>query len=982
MRKLYCVPLGHSPRSLFYEKLQSVGYDKGVLVLPSRILMQQAQREANIRTIDIDFLATTILNDNGYLALRQINRRSQELIIKNLVKYLAKRDKLEYFGALAEKPGFIKALTSLVGQLSRSGASEQEIMRVLRDLERDGNLGQKDWEISQLYGLYRNYLKTNDWFDLEGKYRLAIKVLQEKNVKLRWQEVCISDFFTFDPLQIEFIKALGKRTDVSVGLMYEGAEEKKEIFQAVEKTYSDLISDAEFERVNLPEKKTPENVRVCQFPDRHLEMEWVLTEVKRLLVNGEEAKNILVTFRKFDDYSGLRKLADTYGIPVSIPQSSSLNLQPLSELALLLLEAKPDTRKGAEAYFKILGSALGKVLFKIDGELANAWREEKYFTTRSQVQLKCKEAFIDEAGVLAIIDNSIEKLQTTSTVAEYSAVLQEFLESLNLERELGALHKNGSLEFLGVKACLNSKQLILKCLQSLTEDYANCGAGDEKLSLQEFSLALREAMQDYQVTLVEGRNDGVLITEVINAQGLAHKYVFLMGLREGEFPTGSNENWIYNDKERTELQSQGIDMPTTAIAYQEDAYFFESTLAQAGKSLVFTYHVDDKAGASAYVGEALKKFGVEEEKIIEKQPASMGESFAPGIKELGFIWIGLNLPRPVLGAVFIDRSRNHFANLNGVLEKQDLRDDVASFVGNVFSPSSLEIYAQCPFEFLGERVWKQSLFNEKEEQATPLEVGNIFHECLAKFLGKHLQEKLPKYAFDQLWEELKQDFQDVASDFIAKGAVIENELWLADQNRYLITLRKWLSNEYELQKQWDFVPYAVEWDFGSKNGKPLRMKLADGKSFSIVGRIDRVDKNGDKLFVTDYKLSSTPSVQDFKNGLDLQLPIYLLAASREKGKEVIGGGYFSLKDTKRGPNVTLDDSQTIPFTTKYADVFADEADKWQAFKQMSEKNLQDYVDGIYKGNFKVQPKKNNCNYCALKGICRLNVIKQGGEGDE
>ena len=34
MANLDCVPLGHSPRSLFYEKLQSVGYDKGVLVYP------------------------------------------------------------------------------------------------------------------------------------------------------------------------------------------------------------------------------------------------------------------------------------------------------------------------------------------------------------------------------------------------------------------------------------------------------------------------------------------------------------------------------------------------------------------------------------------------------------------------------------------------------------------------------------------------------------------------------------------------------------------------------------------------------------------------------------------------------------------------------------------------------------------------------------------------------------------------------------
>ncbi|MBQ7760101.1 MAG: hypothetical protein IJ376_03200, partial [Acidaminococcaceae bacterium] len=218
MTKLYCVPLGHSPRSLFYEKLQRIGYDKGVLVLPSRTLMHQAQCEANVRAIDIDFLATTILSDNGYLGLRQINRRSQELVLKDLVKFLAQRDKLEYFGSLAEKQGFIKALASLVSQISRSGVTEVQIMDAFKNWNRQGNQGKKDFELSQLYALYRRYLKDNNWFDLEGKFRLAIKVLQEEKVNLRWQEICLSDFYSYDALQLEFIRALSKRTNVSVGL--------------------------------------------------------------------------------------------------------------------------------------------------------------------------------------------------------------------------------------------------------------------------------------------------------------------------------------------------------------------------------------------------------------------------------------------------------------------------------------------------------------------------------------------------------------------------------------------------------------------------------------------------------------------------------------------------------------------------------------------------------------------------------------------
>lgn len=978
MAKLYCVPLGHSPRSLFYDKLQSVGYDKGVLVLPSRLLMHQAQREANIRTIDIDFLATTILNDNGYLNLKPINSRSQELVIKDLVKFLAQRDKLEYFEALAEKQGFIKALASLVRQLSRSGVTEVQIMNALENWGRTGNQGLKDWEISQLYALYRKYLKDNDWFDLEGKYRLAIKVLQEEKVKLRWQEVCISDFYTFDALQLEFIKALSKRTNVSVGLMYDA--QNSEVLKAVENTYGALMNFCDLEKVSLLTSKAPENVRLCQFPDRELEMAWVLTEVKGLLRNGVDAKEILVTFRKFDNYNGLRRLADQYGIPVSIPQSSGLNLQPLAEFILLLLEAKPDNRLGAEAYFKLLTNGIGKLLLNVDGEAAHFWRQEKYFTTRSQVQAKCGESFIAEDSRLAIIDTALENLQATATVSEYGAVLEALLEGLDLERTLGAMHKQGALQYQDVKGCLQSKQLILQCLQSLGEDYRNCNLHEEKLTLQDFALTLGEAMADYQVALVDGRNDGVLITEVINAQGLEHKYVFLMGLREGEFPTGSNENWIYSDKERSELAGLGIDMPTSTLAYGEDAYFFASTVALAKESLVLTYHVDDKAGASAYVDEAKKKYNVNVENILSKEPASLGEACING-RKISFAWIIANLGPFVFAGSTVDSTRENFGVYRGVFKSEELSKEVEAFVGNVFSPSSLEVYAQCPFRFLGERVWKQKEFVEKEELAAPADEGSLLHATLAKFLGKHLQEKLLKYEFSLLWEELQKDFQEVCAEFVTNGTLEENELWEAERNRLLNVLRRWLSYEYELQGQWDFVPCAVEWDFSSKNGKPLRLSLPDGRSFAIMGRLDRIDKNGDKVFVTDYKLSTTPAGSDLPAGIDLQLPVYLLAASKLYGKKVAGGGYLSLKNTERKSTVKLDDIE-FPFNKRSTDYFADAEDKWQVFSQFSQQLLQNYVQGIYEGNFDVLPKKNCSPYCPLKDICRVNLLEQGGEVDE
>ena len=282
---------------------------------------------------------------------------------------------------------------------------------------------------------------------------------------------------------------------------------------------------------------------------------------------------------------------------------------------------------------------------------------------------------------------------------------------------------------------------------------------------------------------------------------------------------------------------------------------------------------------------------------------------------------------------------------------------------------------------MGERVWKQKEFVEKEELAAPADEGSLLHATLAKFLGKHLQEKLLKYEFSLLWEELQKDFQEVCAEFVDNGTLEENELWEAERNRLLNVLRRWLSYEYELQGQWDFVPCAVEWDFSSKNGKPLRLSLPDGRSFAITGRLDRIDKNGDKVFVTDYKLSTTPAGSDLPAGIDLQLPVYLLAASKLYGKEVAGGGYLSLKNIERKSTVKLDEIE-FPFNKRSTDYFADAEDKWQAFSQFSQQLLQNYVQGIYEGNFDVLPKKNCSPYCPLKDICRVNLLEQGGEADE
>ena len=144
------------------------------------------------------------------------------------------------------------------------------------------------------------------------------------------------------------------------------------------------------------------------------------------------------------------------------------------------------------------------------------------------------------------------------------------MQSLPLEERLGSLHKQGvPLDFM--LACLRSKDAVLKAVQQLVLDYKVAENSDCKLTLSQWNSLLQEALGQVQLTLCFGRRDGVLFTEVGNIQGLSFDSVYIMGLREGEFPQAKNENWIYNDTERKQLADAGYDLPTGGSSFDEDA---------------------------------------------------------------------------------------------------------------------------------------------------------------------------------------------------------------------------------------------------------------------------------------------------------------------------------------------------------------------------------------------------------------------------
>jgi ATP-dependent helicase/DNAse subunit B len=153
----------------------------------------------------------------------------------------------------------------------------------------------------------------------------------------------------------------------------------------------------------------------------------------------------------------------------------------------------------------------------------------------------------------------------------------------------------------------------------------------------------------------------------------------------------------------------------------------------------------------------------------------------------------------------------------------------------------------------------------------------------------------------------------------------------------------------------------------------------DGQKIFIRGMIDRVDLMGrptpkgfcpDGFIVIDYKSgSNTPSQGDMWQGLNFQLPVYLLAAERVLFPKMrpLKAFFYALRDPK---------AKTIIECTAEEDP-SSLSDEWKELRDLAVDYIRRYVNDITAGRFPVAPRGEcqtpDCPFCA---ICRYSESRK------
>lgn len=159
------------------------------------------------------------------------------------------------------------------------------------------------------------------------------------------------------------------------------------------------------------------------------------------------------------------------------------------------------------------------------------------------------------------------------------------------------------------------------------------------------------------------------------------------------------------------------------------------------------------------------------------------------------------------------------------------------------------------------------------------------------------------------------------------------------------------------------------------------------------GKVDRVDESGGLVRVIDYKTGDISyEAEDFYTGRKIQLPLYLLAASR--GKRPAGAYYFPANiefSDSAGGNFTLkgfmDASPEVVRATDKAlaegarSAFVDAYMGGKLLKgSLTEEEFSDFISysaliarraakEMFGGNIQPLPYEGACAYCKMGGMC-------------
>lgn len=539
-------------------------------------------------------------------------------------------------------------------------------------------------------------------------------------------------------------------------------------------------------------------------------------------------------------------------------------------------------------------------------------------------------------------------------------------------------------------------------LKHEVEQLGTVGAVGGSFSLGSFVDALRANLEAKYVRPAKF-GEGVIVADYRQAAGLQFKHVSLCGAFEGALPAGPGPDSLVDDRSWAALRLSHPYIEDVRLRLERSEQGVARAVASAGSGrLVWSSPVSESGGTrdrypSPHMVAAARtldpqlatasklRTAATIEGVLRRGTSPMAlylrgaavDQSEAAVRQAISLWRAGGGPAQghrAARAVGMLRARRSArftefdGNLSGLQGAQLLE------LQRVQSPTSLERYATCGFQYLCGSVLRIKEIEEPAERQMmdAAERGTLIHKVLERFFKDQMDAGRP--ALNEPWTEADSETMlQIADEELRKAeerGITGLDVYAEHEARTIrADLVRFLEEDTAFRRAYGTVPVGLEQDIPESEVGAVRMR----------GRVDRIDRTPDGriAIVIDYKSGSAWGSEKvggaddpFVGGTKLQLPTYLAAARDAETKIAL---YWFI--THKGG-----------FTTALYNPNSELDDRYR-------RTVEAIANGIRAGSFPAFPGEedewrgsfNNCTYCDFTRICSRRrdfefAAKQEDEG--
>lgn len=1014
-------------------------------------------------------LVRDVLEEYGLLPKPQADEAARSVIMSMAAEECA--DSLDIYKKYTGKPALIKRLLGEYGEIKQAGLSVSELEAASARLP-DSTLKNKTRELSAVFSAYEALL-TDRFSDATDNIPVITDFLG-KNRIFGGAYVFFDDFRGFTGAQIKLISEIVSQAEdcfVSVYAPDSVSAFDSEAFRHAVSNCRKLRAAATLKGVDCREEKLEEkhpdkalaalaaslfcgekevfrdkaeNVTVISAGNMYRECDTVALQIKRLLENGYRCKDIAVYDRDGSYVRNLTASLKKYSIPVFQDKRVSLFEYPLVKMILSAVSVAAYGFK-TEEIFNFIKTGITGISSEECALLENyvyVWQTEgggwaKPFTGHPDGYGERESS--DAAALLERI-NGIRRrvteplfmlrrnLSSDSEIPPCKALflfLQDIEASENFRAYAEYLYENGA-EATAIE-CASVWDTVTQALDAL-----NGALNGRKIGAGRFYELLKIIFSSADIGRIPAGIDEIVIGQAGRTRHLQPRAVFVIGCNEGIFPQPPVSAGLFSPAEKRVLSAGGFlleNIPENA--YAEERMIAYSVLTGAGERLFASYSENSPDGAELRCSEIINEItgilpGCAYVDAGELSSLDRIGSTESAFEECASLFrentpYSASLKEYIAGTDYAGKLKA----VKSAAERLPFRIESTDTATRLFSrdmyisPSKAEVYYSCAFRYFCQYGMKVKKLRTADLDARIN--GLLIHHVLEKILLSRKNKELTLMTLSELTAEVSAITEDFITEFMGgreeMSVLLRRSLEKAKDTAVQILLR--MIEEFKVSR---FETVAVELEIArGKDVEPYVIRLPDGGSVTISGKVDRVDVFNDEgkayLRVVDYKTGGKEfKLGDVFSGLNMQMLIYLMCLwdnGKKKFGETVPAGIMYVPANNSGDRLPrhatkeeienqklkngrmngmlLDDEKIIDAMEegcegRFINAFIDKNGvlqgtllSYEGFRLLHERidsMLEGMGTSLHLGEIEALPAvgsssyKNTCVYCDFKDVCR------------